>query len=88
MCVLDLAARGLMEIHAVEAQCPGKHSPVLRQVNSKRPGWLPRRSCRLVGQLGRRLVAVGGRLERYAVSQPSPNGKNERARALQMKEAS
>jgi hypothetical protein len=57
-------------------------------VNGTRPGWLSRRSCQLVGQVGHRLVAVGERLERYALPQPSPNGKNDRAAALQMKEAS
>jgi hypothetical protein len=88
MCVLDLAGKGLMEIHAVEVQHRREYPPVLRQAKRKRPGWLSRRTCQLVGQMGHGLVAVGERLERYALPQPSTNGKRERVGALQMKEAS
>ena len=88
MCVLDQVGRAMMEIRVVEAQCRGKYPTVWRQAESKQPGWLSRQGCQLVSQLGHRLVALGERLERFGMPQPSLTGKNERVQMMQMKEAS
>jgi hypothetical protein len=39
---------------------------LLRQAGVQQPGWLARQGCGLVCRLGRLLVALGSRLERYA----------------------
>ena len=71
MCVLDQVGRAMMEIHAVEAQHRGKYPGVWPAAESTQPAWLSRQGGQLASQLGHRFVALGERLERYGVPQPS-----------------
>ncbi len=41
------------------------------QAGAKSGGWLAWQSCRLLARLGGQLVALGERLERYGLPQPS-----------------
>ena len=46
---------------------------LLREAGIDQWGWLARQGCRVLGQLGRLLVALGRRLERYGVA-PAERG--------------
>jgi hypothetical protein len=48
-----------------------EHWRLLRRVRGDHRGWLSKQGCWLLCQLGRMLVRVGRRLERYGAPQPA-----------------
>ena len=58
----------LMEMRKEGAQQWSGSRLLLRQANLVRPSWFSRQRCWLLCQLGRMLVALGERLERYALA--------------------
>jgi hypothetical protein len=61
-------AEELMEMRREGAQQWSGSRQLLRQANLIRPSWFSRQRCWLLCQLGRMLVALGERLERYALA--------------------
>jgi hypothetical protein len=55
-----------MEQRDEEALRLGRTQTLLRQAGVRQPAWLAQQGCGLMCQLGRVLVALGRRLERYA----------------------
>jgi hypothetical protein len=61
-------AEELMKMRKEGAQQWSESRLLLRQANLVRPSWLSQRRCWLLCQLGRMLVVLGERLERYALA--------------------
>jgi hypothetical protein len=61
-------AEELMEMRKEGAQQWSRSCHLLRQAKLVRPSWVSQRRCWLLCQLGRMLVALGERLERYALA--------------------
>lgn len=61
-------AEELMQMRKEGAQQWSESRLLLRQANLVRPSWFSQQRCWLLCQLGRMLVALGERLERYALA--------------------
>ena len=61
-------AMELMEMRREGAQQWSGSRLLLRQANLVRPSWFSRQRCWLLCHLGHMLVALGERLERYALA--------------------
>jgi hypothetical protein len=61
-------AEELMEMRKEGAQQWSESCHLLRQAKLVRPSWFSQQRCWLLCQLGRMLVALGERLERYALA--------------------
>lgn len=57
----------LIDMRLEEAQSASARQNLLRQAGVLQSGWLSRQACRLLYHLGHLLVALGQRLEQYAV---------------------
>jgi hypothetical protein len=65
-------AKAVMDLRVDSAVQQAKIDLLQRQIEASRKGWLLRQSCRLLYQLGHRLVALGKRLERHGLPQTLP----------------
>jgi hypothetical protein len=61
-------AEELMEMRKEGAQQWSESRHLLRQAELVEPSWFSRQRCWLLCHLGRMLVALGERLERYALA--------------------
>jgi hypothetical protein len=65
-------AEARRELRDEEALRLARSHLLLRRASLVQQGWLSRQACRLLVQVGRLLVAAGGRLQRYARLPPPP----------------
>jgi hypothetical protein len=61
-----------MEMRLEEAYALSSPRTQLEKGGLARQGWWARQTCHLLRQLGRGLVALGERLERTSLPEPSP----------------
>jgi hypothetical protein len=61
-------SKELMYMHRERLERRTETRRLLRQANLVRPSWFSQKRCWLLCHLGRMLVALGERLERYALA--------------------
>lgn len=64
--------KAAQELRVEKALDQLKEEQLLRQARPVRRGWLSRQRCRLLVQLGHRLMTIGRKLERYGLPQSLP----------------